>query len=98
MDELINSEELNIEKKDILEGYKNPNNKEEILNLLKIEESICKIKLREQKYNKINKVQGSGFFCEIKNKNNPINYCLFTNNHILNKSNMKLDNIQKYFY
>ena len=47
IDKLITSEELNIEKEATLEGHGNPINKEEILNLFKIEESICKIKLRE---------------------------------------------------
>ena len=35
---------------------------------------------------------GSGFFCHFKNDFNP-KYCLFTNNHVLNISNLKIGQI-----
>ena len=94
IDKLIKSEELNIEKEATLEGHGNPINKEEILNLFKMEESMCKIKFERIENNKIKKGKGTGFFCEIENKNIPIKYCLFTNNHVLNESNIEIDNIQ----
>ena len=98
IDKLIKSEELNREKEAILEGHGNPINKEEILNLFKMEESMCKIKFERIENNKIKKGKGTGFFCEIENKNIPIKYCLFTNNHVLNESNIEVDNIIKFEY
>ena len=38
--------------------------------------------------------KGSGFFCEIDNF--PIKYALFTNNHVLNESNIKIGKIIKF--
>ena len=98
IDKLIKSEELNIEKEAILEGHGNPINKQEILNLFKMEESMCKIKFERMENNKIKKGKGTGFFCEIENKNFPIKYCLFTNNHVLNETNIEIDNIINFEY
>ena len=50
---------------------------------------MCKISC-ETINGKIRK--GSGFFCEI-NINFPIKYALFTNNHILDESNLQIDSI-----
>ena len=98
IDKLINSEDLNIKKEVILEGHGNPINKDEILNLFKMEESMCKIIFERIENNKITKGKGTGFFCEIENKNFPIKYCLFTNNHVLNESNIELDKIINFEY
>ena len=59
-----------------------------------MEESMCKIKFERIENNKIKKGKGTGFFCEIEDENIPIKYCLFTNNHALNESNIEIGNIQ----
>ena len=59
---------------------------------------MCKIKFERIENNKIKKGKGTGFFCEIENKNIPIKYCLFTNNHVLNESNIEIDNIINFEY
>ena len=74
------SVELNIEKQAICKGHGSPISKEEILNLFKMEKSICKI-LFETFKGEIGR--GTGFFCELDNF--PIKYALFTCNHVLNE-------------
>ena len=96
IDKLITS--VDIEKESTLEGHGNPINKDEILNLFKMEESMCKIKFERIENNKIKKGKGTGFFCEIENENFPIKYCLFTNNHVLNEANIEKNNIIKFEY
>ena len=86
IDELILSEELNIIKEGIVKDHGNPVYKSEIMKLLKMEKSMCKIYSLNDK---MEEITGTGFFCEIKNY--PIKYALFTNNHILN--NIKLGTI-----
>ena len=88
IDKLILSNELNIMKEGIIQGHGNPITKEEILNLFKMEKSMCKISFETLKGN-IGK--GTGFFCEI-DINFPIKYALFTNNHILNEFNIQKGN------
>ena len=63
-----------------------PITKEEILNLFKLEKSMCKISFEIPNGSK---GMGTGFFCELDN-NFPIKYALFTNNHILNESNIEV--------
>ena len=48
-----------------------------------MDKSICKIFFETSKGEK---VKGYGFFCRIDNF--PINYALFTNNHVLNEWNI----------
>ena len=90
-DNLILSEEIYIKEEGLFIGQGNPVSKNEISDLFKFEESMCKISFEriENKENKIIKGKGTGFFCEI-NGNFPIKYGLFTNNHILNEYNLKL--------
>ena len=78
-------DEFDIEKEGLVQGYGAPITKEEISKLFKMEKSMCKIE-SETKDNK--KTKGSGFFCKLSNF--PIKYALFTNNHILDESNIKL--------
>jgi len=85
IDKLILSDELEIRKESIIEGHGRPIIKEEIFNLFKIYKSMCKISAEKDNGEK---GKGSGFFCEIDNF--PIKYALFTNNHILNKSNIEI--------
>ena len=54
-----------------------------------MEKSMCKISFENMKGEKC---QGSGFFCEI-DFNFPIKYALFTNNHVLDESNIEIGNI-----
>ena len=89
-DKLILSDDIKIKKEGILEGQGNPVSINEILELLKMKESICKISYEKVIDNEIQKGKGTGFFCEIDN--NPIKYALFTNNHVLNESNIQIGN------
>ena len=77
IDELILSEEKNIIKEGKVKDNGNPVYKSEIMRLLKMEKSMCKIYSLNEK---MEEIKGTGFFCEIKNY--PIKYGLFTNNHI----------------
>ena len=98
-DHLILSEELIIKKECILKGQGNPVTKEEILDLLKMEESMCKIYFEKIENNEIKKGTGTGFFCEIdKIENFPFKYGLFTNYHVLNEYNLKKEYINIEFY
>jgi len=72
--------------------------KEEILNLLKWEESMCKIKSEKLKNNVIQAGKGTGFFCEIENDKTQIRYFLFTNNHLLDEDSIKINKIIKFEY
>ena len=64
------------------------------MNLFKMDKSMCKIYF-EMLDN--NKGIGSGFFCK-KNINFPIKYALFTNNHILNETNLEIGKKIKFEY
>ena len=59
--------------------------KEEILDLFKMEEAMCKL-INDNK-------KGTGFFCEMVNENFPMKYCLFTEACVLNKISIKNFNI-----
>ena len=67
-----------------------PMNISEIDELYSNESSMCKIKVKNEKGNN---VIGTGFFCEINDKDIPFKKVLFTNNHILNEKN-KENNIE----
>jgi hypothetical protein len=88
IDKLILSDDINIMKEGIIQGHGSPITKEEIFNLFKMEKSMCKIFFETLEGVK---GKGTGFFCEI-DKNYPIKYALFTNNHILNEFNIQKDN------
>ena len=83
---LILLEELDIKKEGIIQGHGSPITKNEIFDLFKKEKSMCKISF-ETMDGEVGK--GSGFFCEI-DKNYPIKYALFTNNHILDEPNIEI--------
>ena len=95
VEKVISSE---IKKESILKGHGEPINKDELLNLFEMEKSICKIQFERLENNIIKKGVGTGFFCEIENKNFPIKYCLFTNNHVLNETNIEINNIITFEY
>ena len=98
IDELIASKEFNVQKEAVLQGHGEPIKKDEIINLFKMEESMCRIEYERINNNKIEKGKGTGFFCEISDKNTPIKYCLFTNNHVLNQANIEVGNIINFEY
>ena len=56
---------------------------------------MCKIYYERIENNKIEQGNGSGFFCNFKKSfpDFPLKYCLFTNNHVLNDSNLKIGQI-----
>ena len=98
-DNLILSEKSIIEKECILKGHGRPITKGDILDLLKMEESMCKISFERLEENNIKVGTASGFFCEIdKIKDFPFKYGLFTNYHVLNEYNLKKENINIEFY
>jgi surface protein len=65
--------------------------KEEILNLFKLEESMCKIRFEKLINKDLKRGKGTGFFCEIEDENFPIKYCLFTNNHVLDGETININ-------
>ena len=83
--------EKNIKKEGVVEGHGTPITKNEIFKLFEMEKSMCKIE-SETKENE--KKKGSGFFCKLNNF--PIKYALFTNNHILDESNIEIGNKIKF--
>ena len=87
IDKLILKDEIEIKKEGILKEQGNPVSKNEIIELLKMEKSMCKIIYEKIENNEIKLGKGSGFFCEIDNF--PIKYALFTNNHVLNENDIK---------
>ena len=97
IDKLVLTDELNIQKEGKIKGHGNPIAKNEILNLLKMERSMCRIEFEKIENGSLVDGYGSGFFCEIGG-NFPIKYALFTNNHILNESNLEIDKIIKFKY
>jgi len=88
IDILILSDELDIKKEGIIQNNGKPISNYEIFDLFKMGKSMCKIS-REAIDGEI--CIGSGFFCEI-NINFPIKFALFTNNHVLNESNIQIGN------
>ena len=90
-DRLILSDETKIKREGILKDQGNPITKNEILNLINMEKSMCKIIYEKYEDYKIKIGKASGFFCKIDDF--PIKYALFTNNHVLDKDNIKIGNI-----
>ena len=93
IDKLIMSDELIIKKESIIEGRGSPITKEEIFDLFKLEKSMCKITYETLTGGK---GKATGFFCKIDNF--PIKYALFTNNHVLNDSNIETGNTIHFEY
>ena len=57
-----------------------------------IEKLLCKISFEKIISGEIIKGKAIGFFCEL-DKNFPIKYTLFTNNHILNEESIKIGKV-----
>ena len=62
IDKLLLKDEKEMKKEDILKDQENPISKNEILNLLEMEKSMCKIIYEKLEDNKIKKGKGTGFF------------------------------------
>ena len=90
IDKLI-LDEIEVKKEGILKGQGSPVKKSEIIELLKMEKSMCKINYEKIEDNEIKKGNATGFFCKIDNF--PIKYGLFTNNHVLDENDIKKGNI-----
>jgi len=87
IDKLIISDELNSKNEGIIEGHGEPIEKDEIMELFKMEKSMCKISFERINKDKLEKGKGTGFFCKLNDM--PFKYALFTNNHILNESSIQ---------
>ena len=88
LDKLILSNELDLEKEGIIACQVKPVTKEELSILIEKEKAMCRIKYKNGKNEKC---FGTGFFCKI-NRNFPIKYALFTNNHILDDKTLEIGN------
>ena len=86
---ILSNDLLDIKKEGIIQGHGRPITKEEILKLFDIEKSMCKITFETLEGNT---GKGSGFFCDLEGKDLPFKYALFTNNHVLNESNIEIGN------
>ena len=91
IDELINNN-IKEKKEAIMKDQCEPIKKKEIINLFKKEESMCKIKFKKIINNKLEDMNGTGFFLKLNNKDIPFNKCLITNNHILDDNYFKINN------
>ena len=97
INKLLITDESNIQKEGKIKDHGSPITKSEILNLLRMEQSMCKMTFEKKKNGKSESISGSGFFCEIGG-NFPIKYALFTNNHILDESNLEIGKTIKFKY
>ena len=73
IDKLILYDEINTRRESIIKGHGRPIKKNEIFNLFKMENSMCKISSEDISGEEC---RGSGFFCEI-DKNFPIKNMLY---------------------
>ena len=68
-----------------------PKTKKEIDELYSYESALCKIRFETLKNGEKAYGVGTGFFCEIKEKDISFNKALFTNNHVLNENSIKIN-------
>ena len=78
-------------KKAVFEKRTDLISKNEIDELYTYESAICKIRVETLKNGEKKVNFGTGFFCEINDKNIPFNKALFTNNHILNENSIEVN-------
>ena len=89
---------IKIEKELVVEGHCAPITKNELNELIKKEESLCKIKLNKIINNELTNCKATGFFLELNLENLPFNKCLITNNHVLDNEYFKINNEIKFDY
>ena len=63
----------------------------EIKELYSNEPAICKISFKVLKDGEIKNGLGTGFFCDIDNKDIPFRKALFTNNHVLDENRIQIN-------
>ena len=80
-----------IKKEGLIDTHAKPMTKDETDDLYSYESAICKIKFKTFKDGQIKDGIGTGFFLEINDDNIPFKKALFTNNHVLNKNNIKMN-------
>ena len=80
------------EKEKVIVGHSEPITQKESNELFSKEDSICKIMSKKIIEGRLKCVKGAGFFIKIINEKIPFNKCLLTNNHILNKNDIKINN------
>ena len=97
IDNLLLTDDLYIKKESKIEDHGNVIPKSEIFNIFKKESAMCKIVYENIDKGLLESGHGSGFFCEIEG-NFPIKYALFTNNHVLNETNLEIGKIIKFKY
>ena len=95
VDDLLLSDKLDIKKEGIIEGHGAPIKKNEILELFKMEKSMCKT---ESTNTNGEKKIGSGFFCKLNDNIISFKYALFTNNHVLDRSSIDIGKTIKFEY
>ena len=88
IDEIINIKE---NKECVIKRHNEPINKKELEELFKKEDAMCKIKSKKLINGRLEDIDGCGFFLEINLKDILLKKCLLTNNHILNKNDIKLN-------
>jgi len=94
----LNIESYNKQRESCSIGHGKPINKEEIDELSRFQFSMCKIIYETIENGKIEKQSGTGFFCQINDKNISFKKGLFTNNHILNKSRIEINKEVEFEY
>ena len=92
VNKILLSEEFDITKEGVVEGHGAPITKNEIFELFKLDKTMCKI---ESKTKDNQKITGSGFFCKLDDKF-PFKYALFTNNHVIDESNIDIGKTIKF--
>ena len=90
IDKILN-EDNEETKESIVKGRCKPISKKEIDNLFKKEDSMCKIKFYKKSNGKLEESFGTGFFCKLKDDVIPFNYCLITNNHVLDEEHIQIN-------
>ena len=75
----------------LLESYANPATYEEIQDLYSYKSAICKIFFETLKDGKKVKGFGTGFFCDLDDKNIPFKKALFSNHHILDENSIQIN-------
>ena len=80
-----------IQKEVIFFTHTAPTTKNEVIELYSYESAVCKIIFETIKDGEQLKGCGTGFFCEISDKNIPFNKALFTNNHILDENSLQIN-------
>ena len=91
-------EKSNIQKEAVLKAQSSPITEDEMTQLYSYKSATCKIRFESLKEGKKQSFLGTGFFCEIHDRNIPFNKALFTNNHVLNENKIKINERVEFEY